>query len=143
MTTPTPIQCEHGQLARSCEICELKRDLAAAQEEAKTLLAKLLHAEALLAGCSAYLKDGETPAERIQREIADCAAITRLYAAALKERDTAQEARQRAEALTESYMEILREVDDLIKYQYSGTREAMSYLQYIANRVIAAIAEGK
>lgn len=33
---------------------------------------------------------------------------------------------------------ILREVDDLIKYQYSGSREAMSYLHYIAKRVLAA-----
>ena len=32
MNTPAPRDCEHGQLARSCEICELKRDLAAAKE---------------------------------------------------------------------------------------------------------------
>lgn len=32
MTTPTPMECEHGQLARSCNICELERDLAAAKD---------------------------------------------------------------------------------------------------------------
>lgn len=52
MTTPTPKDappfdppvfcsgierdCKHGQLARSCRICELERDLAAAQQEAIT-----------------------------------------------------------------------------------------------------------
>ena len=35
--TPTPRDCEHGQLSRSCEICELKRDLSAAQERVREL----------------------------------------------------------------------------------------------------------
>lgn len=32
-----PRDCEHGQLARSCEICELKRELAAVTAERYTL----------------------------------------------------------------------------------------------------------
>ena len=28
-----PRDCEHGQLARSCEICELKRELTEARKE--------------------------------------------------------------------------------------------------------------
>lgn len=31
----TPRDCEHGQLARSCRICELERDLAAAINKAE------------------------------------------------------------------------------------------------------------
>ena len=112
MSTPTPKFCYHGNAMDCCDACDreevigkLERDLAAAREEAKTLLAKLLHAEALLVGCSAYLKDGETPAERIKREIADCAAITRLYAAALKERDAAHKELERVrDKCNEHYM---------------------------------------
>lgn len=37
----TPRDCEHGQLYRSCEICELKRELAAERERADRLIAFL------------------------------------------------------------------------------------------------------
>lgn len=30
----TPMDCEHGQLARACRICELERELAAERERA-------------------------------------------------------------------------------------------------------------
>lgn len=46
--------CEHGQLARSCEICELKRELAAANvrvEELKADRDKLLVMASRMADC--------------------------------------------------------------------------------------------
>lgn len=33
----TPRDCEHGQQARACRICELERDLAAARDDVKAI----------------------------------------------------------------------------------------------------------
>lgn len=65
--------------------------------------------------------------------------LRKEYANSIEAWTGINEEKERAEARAESYLEILREVDGLIKYQYSGSREAMSYLQHIANRVFAAI----
>ena len=46
---PTSRDCEHGELARSCRICELERDIAAEQEARQA-------AEAL---AESYRKDAE------------------------------------------------------------------------------------
>jgi hypothetical protein len=45
---------------------------------------ELRRLHALVAACEPYLKDGETPAERIERERGDTEAVCRLYA---KERE--------------------------------------------------------
>ncbi len=44
-------------------------------------------ARALIAACEPWLKDGETPAERIAREFRDCQAMGRMAVAAMKDRD--------------------------------------------------------
>jgi hypothetical protein len=46
--------------------------------------ARLRRLHALVAACEPYLKEGETPAERIERERLDTEAVCRLYA---KERE--------------------------------------------------------
>ena len=60
--------------------------------------AELRRLDALIEACTPYLKDGETPAERIQRERKDTEAMTRLYA---KER-------AKTEALLAALKEVLR-----------------------------------
>ena len=76
--TPTPRDCEHGQLSRSCEICELKRDLSAAQERVRYIVAlmdeamqdndKGAPAEATARTFVKRFKDAESALARVSEE---------------------------------------------------------------------------
>ena len=48
-------------------------------DDAQKAAAELRRLDALIEACEPYLKDGETPVERIEREREDTAAMTRLY----------------------------------------------------------------
>lgn len=70
----TPRDCEHGQLARACRICELERELAAERERADRAKAEgikegMRRAAELVGHYTS--EDGEIAAETILKEIGE------------------------------------------------------------------------
>lgn len=71
------------------------RFIAAARDLVPALIAEVEALRAERNACAQYLKDGETPVERIEREVKDCIMLMGMLANDRKERDAA---RVRAEA---------------------------------------------
>lgn len=94
MTTPTPDdaplfdppvfcsgierECKHGQLARSCNICELERELAAAQE-------RINKSEADIAAMTTYAKTQQDRAQAAEARAEASAMDAERYRSALLE----------------------------------------------------------
>lgn len=76
----TPRDCEHGQLYRSCEICELKRELAAERERADRA-----KAEGIKEGMRRAAAMAGTMAERPFDSEPEFSAVLAVEAAILKE----------------------------------------------------------
>jgi hypothetical protein len=94
------------------------------EDDAIKAAAELRRLHALVAACEPFLKEGETPAERIERERGNTHAITSLYA---KER-------KKNEELLEALKEMLADWEEDPAYGYDSAYKA---------RAVIAKAEGE
>lgn len=62
MNAPTPRECEHGQLARQCEICELRAELKRVKEALKM-------SDSLLDAAGERAERAEADAEALRKAI--------------------------------------------------------------------------
>ena len=104
------------------ELAEAKRNVYLSDQQEK--------AQRLIDECAPYLKEGETPAERIKRDFLDCQAVTALLA---KERQRAQNAEGMAEC-----MRMVR--DELVE---AGIIDAGVAPMFIPEAVAGKLAEAR
>jgi hypothetical protein len=88
----------------------------------------------LVAACEPYLKEGETPAERIERERGDTDAVCRLYA---KEREKNAELLEALRVFVSCSLPVSTEIDD------RGHRWTEAYLDQALPIARAAIARAE
>jgi hypothetical protein len=99
------------------------------REHAAACLRRL---HALVAACEPYLKEGETPAERIERERGDTEAVCRMY---VKQRERNVELLEALRVFVSCSLPVSTEIDD------RGHRWTEAYLDQALPIARAAIAK--